>query len=217
VDKASLLKKIQEGVIEGESSEVTQWVEEGLKAGIDPLEIIDGGLTPGVEAVGAKFEKGEYFLPDMILGAEAMEAGIQILEPLLMERKQKREPLGTIILGTVAGDIHEIGKNIVRMMLKAAGFDVIDLGVDVKTDKFIEAIRESGASIVGMSALLTTTVGRQKEVIDTLEEEGLRKDIKVMVGGAPITQGWADKIGADSYAPDATAAVREAKRLVGKA
>ena len=163
--------------------------------------------------VGERFESGEYFLPDLLLGAKAMEAGIAIVEPML--EGTNREFVGRVLMGTVHGDLHSIGKNIVIMMLKSAGFEVFDLGVDVPTSAFIEKIRKLNPDIVGISALLTTTVGCQKEIIESLKEEGLRDSVKIMIGGAPINQNWADQIGADGYAEDASSAAKLAKRLMG--
>ena len=208
------MKEVAEAVIEGDEDAVPELTRKALEAGIEPLRIINEGLTRGIEVVGDRFAAGEYFLPDLLLGAKAMEAGIAVLEPLLAG--VNREFIGRVIMGTVHGDLHSIGKNIVIMMLKSAGFEVIDLGVDVPTDRFIEKIKELKPDIVGISALLTTTVGKQKEIIETLKEEGLRESVKVMIGGAPINQNWADQIGADGYAEDATTAVKLARRLIGR-
>lgn len=164
--------------------------------------------------LGRVFAAGDYYLPDLILGAKAMEAGIAILEPLLAGHN--REYLGRVLIGTVKGDLHSIGKNIVIMMLKSAGFEVFDLGEDVAASAFIEKIQELKPNIVGISALLTTTISQQQEIIELLKEEGLRQQVKVLIGGAPINQNWADKIGADGYAEDATGAVRVAKQVLGK-
>jgi 5-methyltetrahydrofolate--homocysteine methyltransferase len=209
-----ILKEVAEAVIEGDEDAVPELTRKAVEAGIEPLKIINEGLTRGIEVVGDRFAAGEYFLPDLLLGAKAMEAGIAVLEPLLAG--VNREFIGRVIMGTVHGDLHSIGKNIVIMMLKSAGFEVIDLGVDVPTDRFIEKIKELKPDIVGISALLTTTVGKQKEIIETLKEEGLRESVKVMIGGAPINQNWADQIGADGYAEDATTAVKLARRLIGR-
>lgn len=209
-----ILQKVSEGVLEGDADQVIEWTNKALDAGIVPLAVINDGMTKGIETVGALFSAGTYFLPDLLLGAKAMDAGIKIIEPLLAE--QNREFLGRVLMGTVKGDLHEIGKNIVIMMLKTAGFEVLDLGIDVPSERFIEETKTYKPDIIGISALLTTTVGRQKEIIDLLQEEGLRKGTKVMIGGAPINQNWADKIGADGYAEDATVAVDVAKKLMGK-
>ena len=208
-----ILQKIIEGVQEGDPVQVTEWTGKAITAGIEPLAVINDGLTKGIQAVGALFANGTYFLPDLLLGAKAMDAGIKVIEPLMAG--QKREFLGRVLMGTVEGDLHEIGKNIVIMMLKTAGFEVLDLGIDVPAKKFIEQTLDFKPDIIGISALLTTTVGRQKEIVELLEEEGLRKKVKVMIGGAPINQNWADTIGADGYAEDASVAVDVAKRLLG--
>jgi len=209
-----ILSRIQQMVVEGEPQGIEEPVRKALVQGIEPLTIINEALIRGISIVGEEFEKGNYFLPDLILGARAMEAGLAILEPLLLSKKERRK-LATVVMGTVEGDLHEIGKNIVITMFKANGFEVYDLGVDVPTARFIEKISEVKPDIVGVSALLTTTIRKQKDLIETLKEEGLRHKVKVMVGGAPITRDWAEKIGADGYAPDASQAVHEAKRLLG--
>jgi len=207
-----ILQKISEGVQEGDDAQVKEWTEKAIANGMQPLKVINEGLTKGIQAVGTLFAAGTYFLPDLLLGAKAMDAGIKVIEPLMAG--QKREYIGRVLMGTVEGDLHEIGKNIVIMMLKTAGFEVVDLGIDVPAKKFIENTKELQPDIIGISALLTTTVGRQKEIIELLEEEGLRKKVKVMIGGAPINQNWADTIGADGYAEDATVAVDVAKKLL---
>lgn len=208
-----ILQKIIEGVQEGDVEQTTKWTEKAITAGIEPLEVINEGLTKGIQAVGALFADGTYFLPDLLLGAKAMDAGIKVIEPLMAG--QKREFLGRVLMGTVEGDLHEIGKNIVIMMLKTSGFEVLDLGIDVPAKKFVDQALDFKPDIIGISALLTTTVGRQKEIVELLEEEGLRNKVKVMIGGAPINQNWADTIGADGYAEDASVAVDVAKRLLG--
>jgi corrinoid protein of di/trimethylamine methyltransferase len=214
VIKEEILRELAEAVTEGEKDLVEELTEKAIAEGIEPLAIINDGLTKGIELVGEYFSAGKYYLPDLLLGAKSMEAGIKKLEPLLGDAN--RESVGTVVMGTVQGDLHEIGKNIVIMMLKTAGFEVIDLGIDVPSQKFIDKVKEVKPQIVGISALLTTTVARQKEIIELLEEEGLRKDVKVMIGGAPINQAWADQIGADGYAEDATVAVEVAKKFIGK-
>ena len=208
-----ILQKVSDGVLEGDVVQVKEWTEKAIAAGIEPITVINDGLTKGIKGVGALFAAGEYFLPDLLLGAKAMDAGIKVLEPLMAG--QKREFLGRVLMGTVQGDLHEIGKNIVIMMLKTAGFEVLDLGIDVPASKFVEQARDFKPDIIGISALLTTTVNRQKEIIELLEEEGLRNNVKVMIGGAPINQNWADAIGADGYAEDASVAIDVAKRLLG--
>lgn len=213
MEKEQILSKLAEGVLEGDEDLVAEWIQSAIDAGLEPLTIINEGLTKGIQAVGEHFASGYYFLPDLLLGAKAMDVGIKKLEPLLAG--QNRDFIGRVLMGTVEGDLHEIGKNIVIMMLKTAGFEVFDLGVDVPAKTFIEKAKELNPDIIGISALLTTTVGRQKEIIELLEEENLRDQTKVMIGGAPINQAWADKIGADGYAEDATVAVEVAKKILG--
>jgi 5-methyltetrahydrofolate--homocysteine methyltransferase len=214
VDDSKFLMDLAEAVTNGEDEQVRDLTNGAIAAGIQPLKIINEGLTKGIEMVGKRFAAGEYFLPDLLLGAKAMEAGINILEPMLAGTN--RQFLGKVLMGTVKGDLHCIGKNIVIIMLKSSGFDVIDLGVDVPSSKFIEKIKEHKPDIVGISALLTTTVGEQKNIIESLKEEGLRDQVKIMIGGAPISQSWADQIGADGYAEDASVAVLVAKKLLAK-
>jgi len=207
-----ILAEVMNAVIEGEEELAEKWVQEAINQQIDPLEVLNNGLTKGIEIVGKKFADGYYFLPDMLLGAKAMERGIGLLEPLLVG--EKRKAAGKVIMGTVEGDLHEIGKNIVVMMLKTAGYQVNDLGVDVPAARFVEAVRAEKPQVVGISALLTTTIARQQEIIELLIEEGLRKEVKVIVGGAPINQRWADEIGADGYAEDAMRAVDLVRNLL---
>ncbi|MGB9791585.1 MAG: corrinoid protein [Thermacetogeniaceae bacterium] len=207
-----ILNSVAKAVVDGEPELVVELTENAIKAGIEPLEILNKGLVKGIEIVGERFATGEYFLPDLMLGAKAMEAGMSIIEPLLTSKK--RETLGRVLMGTVEGDLHDIGKNIVIMMLKSSGFEVFDLGVDVPSEKFVNKVKELKPQIVGISALLTTTVGKQREIIEMLQEEGLRDKVKVIIGGAPINQAWADKIGADGYGEDAISAVALCKRLL---
>ena len=207
-----IIGKLIDAVAEGEVELAVKLTNEAVEAGMKPLEIINQGLTGGIGVVGERFDAGEYYLPDLLLGAKAMEAGIDILEPLMVG--SDREYLARVLMGTVQGDLHSIGKNIVTIMLKAAGFEVFDLGVDVPTARFVEEIKKLKPNIIGISALLTSTVGRQEEIIEYLKEEGIRDQVKVMIGGAPISQSWADKIGADGYAEDAITAVKIAKDLL---
>jgi corrinoid protein of di/trimethylamine methyltransferase len=209
-----LFAKLCQAVVDGESEEAEALVGQALEQGADPLECINEGLMKGIEQVGEFFSDGRYFLPELIQGAAAMKAAIDILEPKLVGEK-KREAVGKVVLGTVAGDQHEIGKTLVGTMLTANGFDVIDIGVDKKADEFVAAIEKAKANIVGASALLTTTLLEQKRLIDTIVEAGLRDKVKVMVGGAPVTESFAKEIGADGYANDAISAVDVARRLVG--
>lgn len=212
MENAEIMKKLADAVAEGDEELAVELTQKAVDAGMKPVQVINEGLTTGINEVGERFAAGEYFLPDLLLGAKAMEAGINILEPLMAGTD--REFLGRVIMGTVKGDLHSIGKNIVSIMLKAAGFEVFDLGVDVPTSKFAEEIKRLKPNIVGISALLTSTVGRQEEIIEFLKEAGVRDQVKVMIGGAPISQSWADKIGADGYAEDAINAVRVAKDLL---
>jgi corrinoid protein of di/trimethylamine methyltransferase len=206
--------KLAQAVINGEPEEAAEWAQQALNLGLDPLECINQGLTPGINRVGELFTMGEYFLPDLVLGGDAMKAAVAILEPA-MSSKQGRVQLGCVVLGTVKGDLHEIGKTLVATMLTANGFRVADIGVDQDAASFVAAVRETGANLVGASALLTTTMPHQRELIEALHEAGLRERVKVMVGGAPVTAIWANEIGADGYAEDAASAVALAKRLVG--
>jgi 5-methyltetrahydrofolate--homocysteine methyltransferase len=209
-----LFAKLIQAVVNGESEEAEALVGQALEQGIDPLECINEGLTKGIDQVGEFFSDGRFFLPELIQGAAAMKAALDILEPKLVGEK-KRETAGKVVLGTVAGDQHEIGKTLVGTMLTANGFDVIDIGVDKKADEFVAAIEKANANIVGASALLTTTLLEQKRLIDTIVEAGLRDKVKVMVGGAPVTESFAKEIGADGYANDAISAVDVARKLVG--
>ena len=208
-----LYDKLAQSVIEGEPDDAEEIAKQALAEGLDPLTCINEGLTKGIQRVGELFASGEYFLPELIIGAEAMKRALAVLEPAMVG-DQSREVVGTVVLGTVEGDMHEIGKTLVGTMLIANGFKVIDLGVDLSADKFISAVKENNADIVGASALLTTTMLQQKKIIEALEAEGLGDQVKVMVGGAPVTQSFASEIGADGYAEDAISAVDLAFRLI---
>jgi corrinoid protein of di/trimethylamine methyltransferase len=209
-----LLDKLAQAVIDGEPEDAEELAKQALGQGLDPLVCINEGLTRGIDRVGELFASGEYFLPDLIIGGEAMKVALAVLEPALAE-DQEREVVGRVVLGTVEGDLHEIGKTLVGTMLTANGFLVTDIGIDKPAADFVAAVKETNATLVGASALLTTTIPEQQRIIEALAEAGLRARVKVMVGGAPVTQNWADKIGADGYAKDAIAAVAVAKRLVG--
>jgi corrinoid protein of di/trimethylamine methyltransferase len=211
-----LFESLTRAVVEGEEEEAVALVKQAMEQGVDPLACINEGLTKGIEEVGERFSDGSYFLPELIMGADAMKAALEILEPKLVGG-DRRAVVGKVVLGTVAGDQHEIGKTLVGTMLTANGFQVIDIGVDMKADDFVAAIEESGANIVGASALLTTTLLELKRLIDSITEAGLREKVKVMIGGAPVTQDFADDIGADGYADDAIAAVEVARKLVDAA
>ncbi len=213
---AELLKAMAASVEAGDPEKAEALARQAMELGLDPLEAITLGFTLGMTAVGEGFACGDLFLPDLVLAGEAMKAAIRVLEPELTRRGSHREVLGRVVLGTVQGDIHEIGKSLVGTLLSANGFQVFDLGVDVAPERFVDKVREVQADIVGLSALLTTTMVVQEEVIEALKEAGLRERVKVMVGGAPVTQSWADEIGADGYAEDAMGAVVVAKELLGK-
>jgi corrinoid protein of di/trimethylamine methyltransferase len=210
-----LYKEMAQAVMDGEDGEAAALAQQALDQGIDPLEAINKGFTAGMDVVGELYSSGEYFLPDLIMGGEAMKAALAVLEPVLKAAGQSRHVLGKVVLGTVKGDIHEIGKSLVGSMLSANGFEVFDLGIDVDSETFVAKAREYGADILALSALLTTTMLHQREVIEHLVESGLREQVRVMVGGSPVTQGWADQIGADGFAEDAANAVVVAKRLMG--
>jgi len=207
-----LMSQIAHCVISGKTEEVKSLVQEALSEGARPEEALDQGLLPGMEHVSVQFREGEMFIPEVLLSARAMHAGMEILKPLLVEAGAG--VIGNIILGTVKGDLHDIGKNLVRIMMQSAGLEVIDLGIDVAPERFVEAVKETGAQIVGMSALLTTTMQMMPVTITTLKEAGLRDQIKVMVGGAPVTQDFADKIGADGYASNAAGAADLARQWI---
>ncbi len=204
-------EEIKAAILRGDAATVAQGVSENLEAGHDPGDILNRALVPPMVEVGELYERGEVYVPEMLVAAHAMKAGMEILRPELV--KAGVEPLGKIALGTVQGDIHDIGKNLVGMMLEGAGFEVIDLGIDISADNFVEAARQ-GVDILGMSGLLTTTIPAMPVVIEALKEAGVRDQVKIMVGGAPVTEAFKDEIGADGYAPDAASAVRVAKELL---
>lgn len=209
-----LFKQMAQSIIDGDADAATQLAEQAIQGGLDPLEAITKGFVVGVNFVGQQFAEGEAFLPELVMAGEAMKAAVKTLEPEMMKRGAEREVLGRVVLATVEGDIHEIGKSLVGTMLTAAGFEVFDLGVDASPHKIIAKAIEVNADIIAMSALLTTTMVKQREVIDDLEKEGLRSRFKVMVGGAPITRDWVSRISADGYSEDAIGAVNIAKQLV---
>lgn len=205
--------KLAQAVIAGEPEQAVELAKQALDQGLDPLACMNEGLTRGINRVGELFSSGEYFLPDLVIGGDAMNAALAVLEPALVG-DQERETPGRVVLGTVEGDIHEIGKTLVGIMLTANGFVVTDIGADKSAAEFVAAVKEQGATLVGASALLTTTMPEQQKIIEALEGAGLREEVNVMVGGAPVSQSWADKIGADGYAENAMSAVDLAFRLV---
>lgn len=208
---SEILDKISKAVIEGDADSIGMLTELALSKGLTPKDILDKGLMPGMDYVGVEFRKGNMFVPEVLLSARTMQASMDIIRPLLTETGA--EMAGKVVLGTVQGDLHDIGKNLVGMMLEGAGFEVVDLGKDVPPQTFVEAIKKEQPDVVGMSALLTTTMRAMGHTIKVLEEAGLRERVKIMVGGAPVTAAFAEQIGADAYAPDAATAVEVARSL----
>jgi corrinoid protein of di/trimethylamine methyltransferase len=211
-----ILKRMAQSIIDGDADAAVVLAKESISANMDPLDAISKGFVVGVNTVGEAFGRGEAFLPELVMAGEAMKSAVATLDPELKRRGSERQMLGRIVIGTVEGDIHEIGKSLVATMLGASGFDVIDLGVDTPGDKLIGKALEVKADILAMSALLTTTMVRQREVIEELEKEGLRQQIKVIVGGAPVTRDWVATIRADGFSEDAIGAVALAKKLVAR-
>lgn len=207
-----ILKEIADSVIAGNRKKVQELVKVALEEGISPERIINEGLLSGMSVIGERFKRNEIFVPEVLVSARAMQAGMDILRPLIANSKEVIK--GKIVIGTVKGDLHDIGKNLVSMMLEGAGYQIIDLGIDVPPEKFVEAIKEHNPDIVGMSALLTTTMPQMKVTIDVLKQEGLRDKVKVIVGGAPVTPEFAKEIGADGYAKDASEAVELVNSLM---
>lgn len=213
--KNELFQKMAQSIIDGDSDVAVEMARQAIEQGIDPLEAISQGFVVGVNQVGETFSKGETFLPELVMAGEAMKAAVTTLEPEMKNRGSERQMLGKVVLATVEGDIHEIGKTLVGTMLSASGFQVIDLGVDVSSARIVEKTVTMNANIVALSALLTTTMVKQREVIEALEKAGIRKSVKVMVGGAPVTREWIHSIGADGYSEDAVGAVKVAKYVLG--
>jgi 5-methyltetrahydrofolate--homocysteine methyltransferase len=203
---------IYEAVIGGDRTAVESGVKKALEEGIEPTLILNEGLIKAMDEVGKRFESGEFFVPEMLIAARAMKTGVALLGPRLIDSGVK--PIGRVVIGTVAGDLHDIGKNLVGLMLEGAGFEVIDVGTDVSSERFVEAVRKENPNLLGLSALLTTTMSGMTEVISKLIQNNLRDKVKVFIGGAPVTQAFADQIGADAYADDAAAASRKAKELL---
>ena len=212
----ALFQAMAQSIIDGDTDEADRLAHQAIELGIDPLEAINAGYVIGVNHVGSEFSCGNAFLPELVMAGEAMKAAVSVLEPEMARRGTAREVLGKVVIGTIHGDIHDIGKTLVGTMLSASGFQVYDLGVDVPITKFIETARQVGADIVGASSLLTTTMVRQRDLVEALDDMGMRPQVKVMVGGAPVTAEWVKEIGADGYSEDAIGAVEVAKRLVGK-
>lgn len=214
-DPNTILDEIYNGIIDGDAASVEKAVQEALDAGIPPGEILNQGMVEAMAEVGRMFEAQECFVPEMLIAARAMKQGLAILRPHLVEADI--QPVGKVVIGTVRGDLHDIGKNLVGMMLEGAGFEVIDLGVDTSPERFVQAVREHQPKLLGMSALLTTTMPGMRATIEALQEAGVRDQVKVMVGGAPVTDAYAEEIHADAYAPDASSAAKRAKALVAMA
>ncbi|RPH57759.1 MAG: hypothetical protein EHM81_11135 [Chloroflexi bacterium] len=210
-----LFEKMAQSIIDGDSDIAVELAQQAITAGVDPLQAITDGYVMGVNQVGEAFACGDAFLPELVMAGEAMKAAVTTLEPEMARRGSERKMLGKVVLATVEGDIHEIGKSLVGTMLSASGFQVFDMGVDVAVDKIIGKALEVNADIIAMSALLTTTMVKQREVIETLEKENIRSKFKIMVGGAPVTRDWVKKIGADGYSEDAIGAVNVAKSFMG--
>lgn len=209
-----LLKAMAQSIVDGEAEVAADLARQSIEAGMDPLDAITKGYVAGVNEVGDSYACGNVFLPELVMAGEAMKAAIAVLEPELTRKGTAREVLGRVVIATVEGDIHEIGKSLVGTMLTAAGFEVYDLGVNVPAEQIIAKAEEVNADIVGLSALLTTTMVRQREVIEAMDKKGLRNKTRVMVGGAPVTKDWVQKIEADGYSEDAVGAVNMAKSLM---
>lgn len=208
----AVIQEIYNSIIEGDQTTTKAKVQEAIDAKLPPASILNDGMIAAMAEVGRQFEEGEFFVPEMLIAARAMQTGLALLKPHLQQSDVKSA--GKVVIGTVKGDLHDIGKNLVSMMLEGAGFEIVDLGTDVAPDKFVEAAKSSGASIIAMSALLTTTMPNMLATIDAIKEAGLRDKVKVMIGGAPVTEAYAKQIGADGYGPDASRAVAVAKTLV---
>jgi len=206
------LKSVYQAIVEGQLEASRNQVEVAIQSGLGADRILKEGLVPAMAEVGRLFEEGEYFVPEMLVSARAMQGGLEILKPLLVAEDVK--PAGKVVIGTVKGDLHDIGKNLVAMMLEGAGFEIYDLGTDVPPEKFVESVKQAGAHILAMSALLTTTMTSMPATIEAVQQAGLREKVKILVGGAPVTEAYAKQIGADGYASDASAATRLATELV---
>lgn len=212
-----VLEKLRKAVVEGEPDRAQELTGEAVANGIPLLEILENALVNGIREVGEKFGRGEIFLTDLILSGEAMKAGAEILRPMMKEGSMPHPSIGKILIGTVRGDIHSIGKDIVATLMEADGFEVVNIGEDVEDETFVAKTREHRPDLVALSSLLTLTMSAQRDVINLLDKTGLRDEVKVIIGGAPTTQEWADEIGADAWAGDGVAATKQAKKLLGKA
>jgi 5-methyltetrahydrofolate--homocysteine methyltransferase len=210
---SELYERLSTAVLEGDAEKTHKLVERGLKKGLSPKEILDNGLIVGMDEVGSRFKRGDMFVPEVLMSADSMAAGMEILRPLLIE--SGAEMLGKILMGTVKGDLHDIGKNLVSMLCEGAGFEIVDIGFNVEPEKFIEEIKQHQPQVVGMSAMLTTTMRAMGQTIKAIEEAGLRDQVKIMVGGAPVDKDFADTIGADGYGSNAPSGADLAKQLVG--
>jgi 5-methyltetrahydrofolate--homocysteine methyltransferase len=208
------IQSVYSAVVNGQNQLVTVGVSAALEAGARPVDILNEGMIGGMAEVGRQYELGEMFVPDMLVAARAMQAGLAVLKPHLLD--ENVESKGKVVLGTVKGDLHDIGKNLVSMMLQGAGFEIVDMGTDVAADRFAATVKSERPALIALSALLTNTMPQMKRVIDELQAAGVRDQVKVMVGGAPVSEAFAVEIGADGYAPDASRAVAVAKSLVGK-
>ena len=217
MSKAQHVERLKQAILSYDAQAAKKAAEAAVKAKVDLVEAIEKGLAAGIREVGEKFHRYEIYLPHVVLAADAMTAAMEVLEKALPKEKAMQLRRGTIVIGTVEGDLHDVGKNVVAMMLKSAGFDVHDLGKDIKTDTFVEKAKDLNADIIMASSLMTTTRPYQRELVQELDRLGLRKKFKVMVGGGPVTKEWADQIGADGWGKDATEAVKEATRLLGRA
>lgn len=215
--ESAVLRALTESVIAGEAEQASSLARQALELGLEPMRAIDEGLIPGIVEVGRRFEAHEFFLPELIMAAEAMKKGMAVLEEAIIARGGRREALATVVIGTVKGDIHDIGKSIVAAMLTAHGFQVVDLGVDVPAERFLSEVEKRNARVLGMSALLPTTMPYMQHVIEELGKRGLREKVKVVVGGAPVTPAYAQRIGADGYGDDAISGVRVVRELLGLA
>ncbi len=211
----AVLEELSQALIGGNAPKTKELAQKAIDEGMGASKVLSEGLIVGMNEVGRRFKNNEFYVPEVLIAARAMHAGMAVLKPLLSEAEQASA--GTVLVGTVKGDLHDIGKNLVSMMLEGAGFNVVDMGVDVSPEKFLEAVRDKKPQVIGLSALLTTTMPAMKTTIEALKEAGVRDSVKVMIGGAPVTQRYADEIGADGYAPDAASAVDIARRLSGKA